>query len=204
MLLEDRLNALQWSKKYRADYKRYMKHVEQQGIKDTLATALGSPIPDINLSEEGRKLCLKYNLFYPFNPDDKNLNDMLNIFPAVISSKIPDTNCDVIKSGSKIAFMVEVDATRDDATINDDFLRLYHAMKEIASVSTKSGKDGYSLMVDPWKAYSFYQRYHTIAEATRRMYDTDKDDNSYGSYYRQVDRAIKKAQEILAQFEQGR
>lgn len=204
MLLEDRLNALQWSKKYRADYKRYMKHVKQQGIKDTLATTLSSPIPDINLSEEGRQLCLKYNLFYPFDPDNKDLNSMLNLFPAVISSKMQGINCNVIKSGSKIAFMVEVDSTRDDAAVNDDFMKLYHAMKEIASVSTKDEKDGYSLMVNPWKAYSFYQRYRTIAEATRKMYDTDKDDNSYSSYYKQVDRAVKKAQELLAQFEQGR
>lgn len=67
MKLEDKIQALKRSSKYREDYKKYDAFRGKNKIFDTCLDECLTPI--YHVSPEGQKLCEKFKIPFPFNPD---------------------------------------------------------------------------------------------------------------------------------------
>jgi hypothetical protein len=211
MLLRDKLNALRWSKKYRADYDRYREYNRQHGVQDSFVDD-GSPIPVYNVvSEEGRKLCARFRLPYPYSPYDDEMPESIRSeldVPAVIMYNIPGTNAEVAVSGSRLSFMIEVDTEQSQTMITKAFTRLYRKMKEIASIPERAGRDKRGKTLNHWEIYALRKQGKSKMQIMRVKFPavtgTPAYDPKADECYKQVTRALKKADALIREFEQDR
>jgi hypothetical protein len=207
MLLKDKLYALKWSEKYRADYDRYQEYRQKHGVRDYFVSDGGPSINAFHVSGEGKKLCRKYGLPYPFSPYEDDLPDdirsLLNISSAAIAYKIPGTSADVIVNGDRLQFMVEVDTTQSETVIGKEFIRLYRRMRSLASRPERIGRDTFTRL-DHWKIYSLYRNGNFKAQIMKEEFGittTPSYDENADKHYQQVKRAIEKAERLIKEFE---
>jgi hypothetical protein len=207
MLLRDRLFALKWSKKYKADYDRYEEYRQQNGVLDSFATDGGPSVSAFTVSEEGKKLCSKYGIPYPFSPYGDDLPDEiridLDIPAAVVAQTIPGTLADVMPSGTKLQFMIEIDTTKSETRIIEEFVELYRRLKDIAMMAEREGRET-SSTPDDWKIYALHRQGKSMAQIRRDMFGIKEHpayDREADRYHHQIKRAIEKAEKLLNEFD---
>lgn len=68
MNLDDRIQALMRSKKYKKDFEKYIEQCRKKGIADKCIVS-GSHALIFPLSDEAKKLCKRYEIPYPVSPE---------------------------------------------------------------------------------------------------------------------------------------
>ncbi len=215
MKIEDRIQALKRSTKYRNDYKKYDEYRKRNNVVDSFLLDYLAPLRKI--SKEGQRLCRKYKVPYPFNPDEEIIvlpgsqaipSECVMKVPSVLPIPLRKT-----KDGKHIFGLVDkqylnvtIDMTRPKHVILRDLERLcQHYKAQIESDKRDKGSD-----VDCWEIYDFVEEQKQKgAENLRLIADLfyKKRKLSYHiepmSAYMRVRRAYYKAKSIIKEFERG-
>lgn len=222
----DKSQALKRSSQYLEDFKKYLLEREKEGVHDVL---WNDPL-DHQLSKAGKKLCDKYKLFYPVDPNlPINEIDLKWVQPPVTWLDPPSQWYQYGGFQSKkseddgtqyeITQSYEITKAWDHLThINDKLVIMIDVQNftvdEITSslkaflkyrLSSERKRDAF---VDIWEVYDLTEIDGlSYAEVTRKVFKHSKGLDNYHegkAQYRQVERAHKKACTIIKTFENQR
>jgi|Deesub1362A_J573_1020465.scaffolds.fasta_scaffold00319_14 hypothetical protein len=207
MKYEDRIQALKRSSKYRKDYKKYEDYLKKKGIIDYSLIDIITPI--FKLSSEGHKLCKKYKILYPFNPDNppKNGTDTAKIsMPAVFPLPLR-----VKRSGEHFFGLedarflnVKIDISRTLSDIQKDIKTLYHSYSKQIKVPKRNRDLDLPKGKTIWDIYDMRKQGKTILQITKdifRITESPSNDAIAKSKYRIIERAYNKAKKLIKEAE---
>lgn len=216
MKLEDRIQALKRSSKYRKDYEIYDEYRHENGIIDSCILDKITPI--FHISPKGKKLCDKYKIHFPFDPDGE-----IEFLPG--SQIIPVSQINMpsvlplpikkIKSGENIFGLkerrflcVSIDMTQDKETIIKELSELYAKYSQQAKMGRRRRDTTIVYMkkfLSHWDVYDKFesnQSYHQIAEELLGRGIVPSKDREGKSYIDRIRLAHKKALRQIEEVEE--
>lgn len=211
MKIEDRIQALKRSTKYRKDYKKYDEYRRKNNIVDSFL--LDNFAPLCRISEEGQKLCAKYKIPFPFNPDGEvevlpgsqtiPLERGISV-PSVLPMPIRKT-----KDGKQVFGLfdkrylnISIDMTRLKKEIFQDIEKLCQYYK--TQIDDK--KRNKSASLNCWDIYDKVkgQKSKSVLLVAKGFYGFTKNPaycEEAMNCYKLVKRAYEKAERLMREFE---
>ena len=215
MKFEDRIQALKRSLKYRRDYKKYDEYREKHGIEDIYL--MNSIAPLRNVSPRGQKLCQKYDIPNPFNPDeDFQVLPGNQIIPLAKGIKIPAVLSVPLKkkkTGEQVFGLkdvrylrADIDITRNLKDIKKSISDLYHYYSKQIKEDKRNTVIDLPKGITIWNVYDMKHSHNkTTIQIVKDVFKI-KDSPSYNKVAKskrsKIDRAIKKAKDLIHEIEQ--
>lgn len=210
---DDKIQALRRSEQYKNDFDAYLK---ERG--DSVDVYVGSPVDcNIKLSKAGKKLCSKYNLFFPYDPvQPYSEDDSWYTSPIVTSLDHPrkwrtkralgwysSDEKRYTHINGKLVLMIDLDKTYSKGqTIEavDAYLKRW-------KTDNKERTKGKPL--DKWKIFDMKNNEgKNLLEITRKIYGFKKHSDNLPAYNDKVNklhqrtvRAYRKAKAIITLIE---
>ena len=212
MKLEDRIQALKRSDRYRKDYKKYDEYRRKHRIIDSCI--IDGFTATFTVSPEGKKLCRRYKIPYPFDPDQDIAvlpgNQFLplekgmkipSIFPIPLKITKQGEQTFGLEHGKYLHVAIDIDQNLD--TLKKDLQRL----REIYSRKQQQDeRDRDTALENNGKSLTIWEIYDKVhkdkkakVQITREFFDVQ---GSPGyefnqSLYKQVKEAYNKAAKLI-------
>jgi hypothetical protein len=204
----DRVQALKHSRKYSQDYRKYQEEKEE----DEVEFAVTGPIwaYQAKLSKAARKLCHKWNLRYPINPDTPADEDEIKyLTPPVKHLTSPElwhkprfyTTRDnkpedrvITHVSGQLVLMIDLGFPRS---------QIKEALEQFLDHHTKKGEGRIRENPAKWEIYQMHAgEGKPLLQITREIYNLPEDahpayDENADLLYKRVKRAYRKACQII-------
>lgn len=210
--LNDMLNALKRSPKYREDFDSYIQYCVENNIKDKIVIDWLCPTPLVHLSESAQALCTKYGIPFPIHPSatiqhypDKRFIPIEEAtdFPAALPLPLKLGKDGKTYYGLKdrryLTVQLDFDRTQDE------IIRAIRRLYKFYTSQAKGNKRHRTTELSPWKIYDEVKirgkAFTKIAKEITGINENPSYNETVDAARKKVREAYEKAKAMLAAFE---